>query len=173
MYFINNFFLYSIIGHLFESIIYLFYKGESGILYGFWTPIYGIGVVILFWFFEFFKKNNYSKKTILWNIFLIGFLLLTFIECIGGYLLESIFGIVFWNYEGLKFHIGKYISLEISFIWGILSLICVYLLKPWSDKLEKKIPTWVTWVLMILFLIDVIATLLIKSDLLVFFKKFF
>jgi len=114
MYFINNFFFYSIIGHIFESIIYLFCEGESGILYGPWTPVYGIGVVIIFSFYIYFIKKGFSKKIIIWNLFLVVFILLTLIECIGGYLLELIFGTVFWNYDGLPLHIGNYISLEIS-----------------------------------------------------------
>lgn len=173
MYYLNTFFFYSIIGHLMESIIYLFCDGESGILFGFWTPVYGIGVVILFWFYESFKRKKMSKKSIIWNVFLIGFLLLTIIECLGGYLLEALFGIVFWNYEGLKFHIGKYISLEISLIWGILSLIAVFLLKPVSDKVIGKIPKWFTWILIFLILLDVIATILLKSNLLIFLHKLF
>ena len=59
MYYINNFFMYSILGHIFESIIYLFCEGESGILYGPWTPVYGIGVVIIYYFTPTF--NNFRK----------------------------------------------------------------------------------------------------------------
>jgi len=173
MYFINNFFFYSIIGHIFESIIYLFCEGESGILYGPWTPVYGIGVVIIFSFYIYFIKKGFSKKIIIWNLFLVGFILLTLIECIGGYLLELIFGTVFWNYDGLPLHIGNYISLEISFIWGILSIICVIFFKPLSDKIIKKIPICVTWIFIILFFIDILITLYLKSDLFVFFKKLF
>lgn len=173
MYFINNFFFYSIIGHIFESIIYLFCEGESGILYGPWTPVYGIGVVIIFSFYIYFIKKGFSKKIIIWNLFLVGFILLTLIECIGGYLLELIFGTVFWNYDSLPLHIGNYISLEISFIWGILSIICVIFFKPLSDKIIKKIPICVTWIFIILFFIDILITLYLKSDLFVFFKKLF
>lgn len=173
MYFINNFFLYSILGHIFESIVYLFYDGESGILFGPWTPVYGIGVTIVFSLYIYFLKKGFKKKIIIWNIFLVGFILLTIIECIGGYLLEALFGTIFWNYEGLPLHIGKYISLEISFVWGILSLVCVYFLKPLTDKIIKKIPIWLTWIFIILFLIDVFMTIYLKSNLFVFFEKFF
>ncbi len=168
MYYINNFFIYSILGYIFESIIYLFCEGESGILYGFWTPVYGIGVVTLLLFYQYFKKKNYSKKKILFLTFLIGFFILSFLEWIGGYLLEIIFDTVFWDYEGLKFNIGKYIALEIATVWGIASLICIQFIKPLTDKLEAKIPKWLTWILIVLFLIDCIITFFSKSVLAIF-----
>ena len=35
----------SIIGHIIESFFYS--SGDSGILLGYWTPIYGIGTIII------------------------------------------------------------------------------------------------------------------------------
>lgn len=173
MYYINNFFLYSILGYLFESIIYLFCEGESGILYGFWTPVYGIGVCLLLWFYRYFKQRNVCQKNILFYEFLIGFFLLSFLEWIGGHLLELFFGITFWNYEGLYFNLGKYIALETSLVWGSFSVLCMQFLKPISDKIVKKIPKVVTWILLFLFILDLLCTIFTKSKLLIFFEKFF
>jgi uncharacterized membrane protein len=160
--------MYSIVGYLFESVIYLFCRGESGILYGPWTPVYGLGVVIIYSFYHLFKKKQYSLKRIYILEFLIGFFLLSFIELIGGHLLELFFNIVFWNYEELPFHIGKYIALEIAFIWGISSIICIKILKPLTDKIEKKIPKCLTWICLFLFIMDGIITILTKSILAIF-----
>ncbi len=168
MYYINTFFIYSIFGYLYESIIYLFQSGESGILYGFWTPVYGVGVVVIFFFYCLFKNKGYSNKKIYFLEFLVGFFLLSFLEWLGGMLLEILFDTVFWNYEGLKFNIGNYISLETAFVWGIASILGVKLLKPLSDKIEEKIPKWVTWILIILFSVDLFITLLTKSALTIF-----
>lgn len=173
MYYILTFFFYSILGHLFESVVYLFCEGESGFLYGFWTPVYGIGVVILFFIYDLLKRKKYSSKTILWFTFLTGFILLSIVECIGGYFLEYFFHTIFWNYEGLMFSSGKYVSLEISFIWGILSLVCVKFLKPITDRIIEKIPKWFMWVLIFLIFLDFIFVLLSKTDLLIFIQKFF
>jgi uncharacterized membrane protein len=173
MYYLNTFFIYSILGYLFESIIYLFCKGESGILYGPWTPVYGLGVVIIYIFYNYLNKKNYSLKYIYILEFLVGFFILSFIEWIGGHLLESFFKITFWNYEGLLFNIGKYISLEISLVWGILSCICIKFLKPLSDKLIKKIPKLVTFIFLILFIIDIFITCSNKMKLSIFLFPFF
>ena len=47
MYYINLFFVYSILGFVFETILSQFWSGvfNSGILFGPWTPVYGIGVM--------------------------------------------------------------------------------------------------------------------------------
>ena len=44
-YYINYFFLFSIIGHFIETV--LIKNFTSGILYGWWTPVYGFGVVLI------------------------------------------------------------------------------------------------------------------------------
>ncbi len=163
MYYLNCFFVYSIIGHIIESFVYDIYGGESGIFYGFWTPIYGIGCVIIIavynLFFKDIKMNKYLKALL---IFLINAFLLTIMEYIGGILIEKIFDITFWSYKDLKFNIGKYISLEMALVWGLASLLLIYLIKPLFDKFINKIPTFFTIGLVILFSIDVIVTLVSK-----------
>ncbi len=63
-YYINIFFLYSILGHIIETLFYTIGSGESGILYGYWTPVYGIGAAIILLFYNLFlnKKYNGFKK---------------------------------------------------------------------------------------------------------------
>lgn len=160
MYYINVFFLFSILGHAIESIFYAIGSGESGFLYGFWTPIYGIGTCIIIGCYQFIKDKITKQK---WKqtliIFLIGFFLLTLTELLGGILIEKIFGKVFWDYSNFPLHIGHYISVEMAFIWGIASVFLIYFIKPITDKIVKKIPSFVTWILIILFLIDFLLTL--------------
>ena len=142
MYYINCFFIYSIIGFLFEHIIYflLGHEGDSGILYGPWTPVYGIGILIIILVSNFIFKNLHSSKLLqTLVIFIAVVVLLTTIELLGGILIEKIFKITFWDYSNFKFHIGKYIALEISLAWGLLSIFVVYIIKPLLDKLIFKI----------------------------------
>lgn len=163
MYYINNFFLFSIVGHMIESIVYAFHKGESGILFGPWTPIYGMGVLIILISYQFLIKHHIQNKW-LKNIalFLVGFLLLSFIEWLGGVLIEKLFGVVFWTYKSLKFNIGDYISLEMAIIWGIASLILIHYILPLTDKITKKIPRIITWLLILFMILDVITTIILK-----------
>lgn len=168
MYYINCFFVYSIIGFLFEHFVYFIMRhvGDSGILYGPWTPVYGIGIIIIILVSEFIFKNLHATKLLqTLVIFVAVIVLLTAIELLGGILIEKIFKITFWDYSNLKFHIGKYIALEISVAWGLLSLLIVYFVKPFLDKLIMKIPLWISIILIILFMIDIGATLLFKTKL--------
>ena len=131
MYYVNCFFVYSVFGFLFESVIGIFRKTgfSSGILYGPWTPIYGIGVDLILVISKYFFSHLYLVK---WReiliVLLILIIVLTIIEWIGGVLIEKIFHVVFWNYENFDYHIGKYIALEVSLFWGLLSLIMIYVI---------------------------------------------
>lgn len=158
MYYMNYFFIFSLLGYIIESFFYA--SGDGGILYGPYTPVYGIGVCIIVFMTNVIDKKNIKLKG--FYIFLTGFVILSFIEYIGGILIEKIFKVVFWNYISMKFHIGNYISLEMAIIWGIASLIISYLIKPFCDKWIKKIPKIITWVLIVLFIIDILLTLSTK-----------
>ena len=165
MYLLNCFFLYSILGFLLESTFNLIviHHFKSGILYGPWTPVYGIGAILTIIISnKIFKKLKTTKLKETIIVFLILSITLTLIEWIGGILIEKIFSITMWNYKKFNFNIGKYISLEMAFIWGIISIILIYFIKPLIDKIENKFPKKLTITLSTLFIIDLIITTIIK-----------
>ena len=163
MYYINIFFIYSIVGYILEYIVHLITGYEGGILYGFWTHIYGVGsVLIIYLYNKYISKLKMHKILKFICIFLTGFLLLSFIEFIGGIIIKFLFNKTLWDYTDYKYNIGKYVSLEMGLLWSVISLILIYLLKKPTDKIAKKIPKKVTWVLIIFFFIDVFFTLLSK-----------
>lgn len=167
MYYINYFFIFSIIGHFIETV---FAKSKSGILFGYWTPVYGFGVVLILLIGKLIGKINLNKKLIMKILiaYVISMILLSLTELLGGYLIEFIFNKTFWNYKNHKFNIGPYISLEMANIWGISSIIVLYLLKPLIDKVIKYIPKTATYILIALFIIDNIITVIIKKKLITF-----
>lgn len=164
-YYLNCFFVYSFLGFLLESIVYfaLGSSGGSGIFYGPWTPVYGIGAITIIlvseWIFQ-KRKGNRLLKTIL--LFLIVSVLLSVLEYIGGILIEWIFHIVFWDYSNHKYHLGRYVALDMSLIWGGMSIFFLYCIKPWMDKVIKKIPYWITCTLITCFVIDIICTFIFR-----------
>ena len=160
MYFFKYFFITSILGFFIES--FLWHGHESGILYGPWTPIYGIGsIVIVILSNKIFKKRNINGFLKFLILFIFCFLILTFIEFIGGVLIEKIFGFSFWDYTKYRFNIGKYICLEISLIWGLISCLFVFI-KPFIDRLIRYIPNFIYYIFCILFLIDIFCTFIYK-----------
>lgn len=164
-YYLNYFFMFSIVGHLIESLLIQIFDWnfKSGYLYGPWTPIYGIGVVLIILLSKIiFRKLKMNKFNEIIIFFVSISILLSFIEWIGGNLLYLVFDKSFWSYTNHKYNIGKYISLEMTFVWGICSILFLYLIKPWMDKLIIKIPKFITILLIILFIFDNIMTIFFK-----------
>ena len=150
----------SFIGHLIETFIM---KSNSGILLSWWTPIYGIGSIIILLINKYITKLRINKISKVILLFISCSFILTLIEALGGYLIEFIFNITFWDYTDYKFNIGKYIAVEMTLIWGLSSIVLIYYIKPLLDKIISKIPKYFTYILIILFIIDAVATLFVKS----------
>lgn len=161
MYYLNYFFIMSILGHFIESFFYS--SGDSGILLGYWTPIYGIGTVIILLINIWLNKFKITKTLKFILLFVFSSIILAFIEVLGGYLIKWIFNKELWDYSNHKFNIGKYTSIEMSLIWGLSSILLIYFIKPVIDKIINKIPKIFTFILCILFIIDLLATLVIKA----------
>ena len=128
-------------------------------LYGPFTPIYGIGALLILVISKFiFNILNLNKVLEVIIIVLSLTIILTVLEWIGGILIEKIFHVTFWNYTNFKFHIGKYVALEVSFIWALGSLLVIYVLQPLINKFIFSIPSYVTYILIIIFTIDLVVT---------------
>ena len=87
---------------------------------------------------------------------------LIIVEWLCGINIEYLFNFTFWNYSNLPLSMGKYVAIEISLIWGTLSLVFLYLLKKPSDKLVKIFPKWLSYALIILFAADNIFSIIKK-----------
>ena len=87
MYYINVFFVYSIIGFIFEIVISLILgsKLNSGILYGPWTPIYGIGVLIMLFMKRKLQKLKLNKFMEIFIYFFSVVIILTLLEQLGAF----------------------------------------------------------------------------------------
>ena len=165
MYLLNCFLIYSILGFLLESTFNLIviHHFKSGILYGPWTPVYGFGAILTIIISKkIFKKLKTTPLRETLITFLILAITLTITEWLGGILIEKLFSITMWNYKNFNFNIGKYIILEMTLIWGLISIFLIYFIKPVIDIIEKKIPKSLTYILLILFIIDVIITTITK-----------
>lgn len=162
MYYVNIFFVFSFVGFLFENFINIFFNDNfnSGILYGPWTFIYGIGALLIVVLNKFLAQYHLKK----WQevlIFYIGItILMTLVEFGGGMLIETIFHRTYWDYTNMRFNYGKYICLEVSLLWGLLATMINYFALPWVNNVVKKIPFWVSIIFIILFILDIVFTLI-------------
>lgn len=162
-YYINIFFIYSILGFLFESILIMVSGNHffnSGVLYGPWAFIYGIAVFILMLLNRFLRERKLPKWLEIVLFYIGATILMTLIEFIGGNLIEKIFHLVYWDYTNMDHNYGNYICLEISLFWGLFATLVNYLLTPLTKKLAKKTPWYITIILVILFITDIIATII-------------
>lgn len=162
MYYVNIFFVFSFVGFLFENFINIFFNDNfnSGILYGPWTFIYGIGALLVVVLNKFLAQYHLKK----WQevlIFYIGItILMTMVEFGGGMLIETIFHRTYWDYTNMRFNYGKYICLEVSLLWGLLATMINYFALPWVNNVVKKIPFWVSIIFIILFILNIVFTLI-------------
>ena len=161
MYYINYFFVMSILGHFIESFFYT--SGDSGILLGYWTPIYGVGTIIILLVNKCVNRLKMGRFWKIITLFISCMVVLSTVEVLGGYLIKWIFNKELWNYSNHKFNIGKYTSLEMALLWGFSSLFFVYFIKPIVDKFINKIPKFISYMLITLFIIDLIATMFVKQ----------
>lgn len=167
MYYLNCFWIYSIFGFIIETIFYTIFKwsGESGILYGPWTLIYGFGTIIILsttnYIFKNFKRNKFLKFIL---IFLFNFIFLSFIELIGGLLIEKLFSISWWDYSSHKYHLGKYVCLDMSLVWGLSAITLIYIIHPLMNKIIKKVPNKLGILMIAIIIIDFIITIINKVN---------
>jgi len=162
MYYVNIFFIFSFIGFLFENVLNIFTNDNfnSGILYGPWTFIYGIGVLLMVIVYKFLQQFHLKKWKEVVLFYIIITIVMTLVEFSGGMLIETIFHRTYWDYTNMRFNYGKYICLEVSLAWGLLATFITYLVLPFINKIEKKIPWFVSVGLIILFIVDIIFTLI-------------
>ena len=162
MYYVNIFFIFSLIGFFFENALNYFANGtfNSGILYGPWTFIYGIGALLIVVVRKFLAQYHLKKWKEVILFYLLITIFMTLVEFAGGMLIENIFHRTYWDYTNMRFNYGKYICLEVSLSWGLLATLVNYFVLPFVNKIEKKIPIFVSIGLILLFIVDIVFTLI-------------
>lgn len=154
---INSFIIYSILGYLFELVVTIVFGNKigSGILYGPYTPIYGIGILLLYSLFDKFKyiKSKFKKYFVM---FFSSFVILTFLELIGGELIKTLYDMELWNYSKLPLSLNRYISLEVSVFWSVGIIFLYRYFKDVTDNLSKKIPKSLSLIVLLIMFIDFI-----------------
>ena len=79
------------------------------------------------------KTNTVGK-------FFVGMIAFTIFEYVVSVVLESLFGLRWWDYTGQPFNFQGRVSLSFSIVWGILGVIFVEKIHPFITKvIEKKI----------------------------------
>lgn len=147
------FLLGAVTGYIYEVIFYYITLGilnNWGVLYGPYLPIYGIGAVLLS------QLKPLKKKPIL--LFILSIIVTGLLEYIIGYISLNIFNQRLWDYRGLFLNIDGLVCLRSVITFAIGSLILNYLLLPLIDKYYSKKLYKYTYVVIIIFIIDIIIS---------------
>ena len=171
-YYIGYFFVYAFIGWVMEVAYQGVHRGRfinRGFLNGPLCPIYGFGALGVIYFLTDIAKTN---KLIL---FFGSVFIATALELVGGFLLEKIFHKKWWDYSGMRFNLGGYICLEFSILWGLACFVLYEAVHPMIVRLfaflNPKFIFYTNLILLIIFVIDLVQTILTLVGLNKKFKK--
>ena len=153
------FFIYSFLGWCVEVAFVAVTTGKvvnRGFLNGPVCPIYGFGMLGVL-----MALIPIENNIIL--LFLGGILICSVIELFGGWILDKIFHMRWWDYSDNKFNIGGYVCLAFSIMWGMAVVFAVKFVHHPIMAGVKKIPNSVKLIIIIvlsvIFIIDMIVTL--------------
>lgn len=156
------FFLGAFLGDITETIFCYITAGElmsrSSVVYGPFSIVWGLGCVLLTAIL--YQYRNRSDR----YIFLFGTVLGGAYEYICSVFTEIVFGTVFWDYSEIPFNLGGRINLLYCFFWGIAAVVWLKILYPlfsgWIEKIPKKIGIWLTWILIVFMIFNMIISAL-------------
>lgn len=133
------------------------YQDRAGLLYGPFSPIYGVGAVLM----TIALNRFHDKNPII--IFLVSAVIGGAFEFFVSWFMEVAFGIVAWDYSGTFLNIGGRTNFMFMCMWGVLGLVWVKFALPLLLKLINKIPwNWryvVTGVCAVFMAFDCLMTL--------------
>lgn len=110
----------------------LVWQSRRGLVYGPFSPVYGLGAVGIYLLF-YRKKMNWQA------CFFGGALLGGGFEYILSVLQEWLFGTRSWNYSDRFMDIGGRTTVPYMLFWGLLVLVATKWLYPWLDKGYQKL----------------------------------
>ena len=109
---------------VFHAIVYGGYESRAGLVWGPFSPIYGVAAVALT---AFLNRFYHSHNLI---IFLVSMLLGSVIEYSASLMMEELWGAVAWNYDGTFGSIHGRTNFAFGVMWGLLGLVWVRTVLP-------------------------------------------
>lgn len=155
------FLVISFLGLIGESIVSYFqdgfWKDRAGFVWGPFSPIYGLGAVILTLVLYPVRNKNVGV------VFVISAVVGATFEWLAGYFFEEAFGIVAWSYAGKFGDLGGHTSLTMAVVWGVLGTLWIKLGYPpfarLTHRLSKRWAYVLATVITAFFIVDAAVTL--------------
>lgn len=109
---------------IFHAIVYGGYESRAGLVWGPFSPIYGMGAVLLT---VSLNRFHHSHNLI---IFIVSMVLGSAIEYTASWLMEVLWGAIAWDYTGTFGSIGGRTNFAFGVMWGLLGLLWVRIAMP-------------------------------------------
>ncbi|WP_041139470.1 putative ABC transporter permease [Beduini massiliensis] len=150
-----------IIGTYYEEWLFFIKVGQTtsrqGLIYGPFSPIYGVGVAIFVACLGKYNDQRSIAKTLLYASLIGGVT-----EFATSWIAEVFFGVEFWNYSGYVLNIAGRTTVPFMLGWGIGGTLLMKVIYPFISKWIEKIPYSIAhpvyYVVLILILFDVVLT---------------
>ncbi len=160
-----KFILFSVLGYVVEMIECAIDEkrfNNRGFFCGPIIPIFGVGSILVILFLNPLRKH--------WlMVFLLGIFVTTFLEYIVGYGLEKIFHNKWWDYSDEKFNFQGRICLKNSILFGVGTLLIIYVLNPYIGsfllQLKDGVLIGLSIVIAVLFMLDFIYSSIVAYHL--------
>lgn len=146
------------LGCMMETILCYIQRGHfesrQGLIYGPFTPVYGVGAILCTLLVTFMK----DKRSVFFAAMVVG----GAFEYLASFFQEMIFGTISWDYSHYFMNIGGRTSLFHMICWGILGLLFASYIYPY---LSKKIESFysrgfimITWIVTIFMIFNIIIS---------------
>ena len=133
-------------------------ESRSGLVYGPFNPVYGIGAVVMT--LALYRYRNRSSSISFFGGAVVG----SVIEYLLSWGQETLFGSTSWDYSHMPFNLNGRICLLYSLFWGILGVLWIKSLYPRVAQVILKIPNRfgkiLTWALTVFMIFDCAMSLL-------------
>lgn len=127
------FVIFSFLGWSIEVLYSVIKKHKlinRGFLFGPFCPIYGIGIIIIYFISNLFiNAFKLTSNQYILSLFFLIILLTSMLEFFTGLILEKIFHTRWWDYSNKFLNINGYICFSFAIIWGVLGIILFYFIK--------------------------------------------
>lgn len=155
---------YSVGGFILERIINLIFYGQwydNSVLYGPYQPLYGSGVLITIFIYDYFITKLQKKDIVKDMILIIVAIVATgLVEAITGYGYEYLFGTVLWNYGEFFPCNLNYVCVIPTSLFGFLSFLVVKYFHPLIKWHLAHVNKWLVYSLLVIFVTDIVFTLI-------------
>ena len=154
------FFIGAFLGDIIETVFCRFSMGRwmsrSSVVYGPFSIVWGLGVVVLTAMLYRYKDKKISF------IFLFGTVMGGAYEYICSVFTELVFGAIFWDYSKIPLNLGGRINLLFCFFWGIAAILWIKLIYPKISRLIEKIPMTIgkilSWIMVCFMIFNMIIS---------------